>query len=132
MARHEVFNVTNGDVFSWRNVWPSIARAFGMEAGDPAPISFADWMPRQASAWERLVARHSLAAPTDIMGFVGANSLVYADMLLREPSDPRRPILNSTIKIRQAGFCECMDTEDMFVQWFTRLQESGVLPERRG
>jgi nucleoside-diphosphate-sugar epimerase len=130
-ARAQVFNVTNGDVFSWRNVWPSIAGAFGMEAGDPAPISFADWMPQQASAWTRLVARHHLNAPSDIMAFVGMNSLVYADMLLREPSVPRLPILNSTIKIRRAGFSECIDTEDMFIEWFTRLQGSGVLPKGR-
>jgi nucleoside-diphosphate-sugar epimerase len=130
-ARDETFNVTNGDVFSWRAVWPSIAGAFGMEAGDPAPISFAEWMPRQESAWARLVARHHLTAPTDVMAFVGMNSLVYADMLVREPSAPRTPILNSTIKLRQAGFAECMDTEDMFVDRFTRLQESGVLPEGR-
>lgn len=130
-ARDQVFNVTNGDVFSWRTVWPSIAGAFGMEAGDPAPISFADWMPQQASAWTRLVARHHLTAPSDIMAFVGMNSLVYADMLLGEPSVPRLPILNSTIKIRRAGFAECIDTEDMFVEWFTRLQGSGVLPKER-
>jgi nucleoside-diphosphate-sugar epimerase len=127
-ARDEAFNVTNGDVFSWRHVWPSIAAAFGMEAGDPAPISLAEWMPQQEAAWARLVARQHLRAPADIMAFVGMNSLVYADMLLREPSTPRTPSLNSTIKIRRAGFAECMDTEDMFVEWFTRLQESGILP----
>jgi hypothetical protein len=65
------------------------------------------------------------------MAFVGMNSLVYADMLVREPSEPRPPILNSTIKIREAGFADCMDTEDMFVQWFDRLQQSGVLPAGR-
>jgi nucleoside-diphosphate-sugar epimerase len=128
LAEEEVFNVTNGDVFSWRGVWPSIAGAFGMVAGDSVPISFTEWMPRQASAWRRLVARHHLEVPADIMAFVGANSLVYADMLVREPSVARTPILNSTIKIRQAGFAESMDTEDMFVSWFVRLQESGVLP----
>ena len=123
--------MTNGDVFSWRNVWPSIAAAFGMEAGDPAPISFAEWMPRQASAWERLVARHRLRAPTDIMAFVGMNSLVYADMLLREAPGPRTPILNSTIKIRQAGFAECMDTEDMFVAVVHPAAGIGLAPRGR-
>jgi nucleoside-diphosphate-sugar epimerase len=131
-ANDEAFNVTNGDVFSWRNVWPSIAGAFGMEAGGPLPISFAEWMPRQAPAWSRLVARHHLDAPSDILEFVGENSLVYADMLLREPPAPRPPLLNSTVKIRQAGFGECIDTQDMFVEWFTRLQESGILPAARG
>jgi nucleoside-diphosphate-sugar epimerase len=129
-ARDEVFNVTNGDAFAWRVVWPSIAEAFGMAPGDPAPISFADWMPAQGTAWAGLVEDHGLRAPADIMAFVGPNSLVYADMLLREDPAPRTPILNSTVKIRQAGFADCMDSEDMFVEWFTLLQESGVLPRR--
>jgi len=30
--------------------------------------------------------------------------------------------------VRQAGFTECMDTEDMFRKWFTRLQETGAIP----
>jgi hypothetical protein len=85
-------------------------------------------MPRQGSAWSRLVARHHLTSPADIVALTGMNSLVYADMLLREPPTARTPLLNSTIKIRQAGFAGCMDTEDMFVRWFRRLQESGVLP----
>jgi nucleoside-diphosphate-sugar epimerase len=129
-ARNEVFNVTNGDAYSWRVVWPSIATAFGMAEGDPDPITFARWMPDQSAAWAHLVARHGLRGPADIMAFVGPNSLVYADMLLREEAAPRTPILNSTVKIRQAGFAECMDTEDMLVSWFTLLQESGVLPSR--
>jgi nucleoside-diphosphate-sugar epimerase len=130
LARDEVFNVTNGDVYSWRGVWPSIAGTFGMAPGGPDPISFAEWMPGRSTAWARLVEEHSLRAPADIMAFVGPNSLAYADMLLREDRSPRTPILNSTVKIRQAGFADCIDTEDMFVEWFTLLQESGVLPPR--
>ena len=30
--------------------------------------------------------------------------------------------------MRQAGFTECMDTEDMFRKWFARLQETGTIP----
>ena len=32
-ARNEAFNVTNGDVFTWENIWPAIAEALGHEAG---------------------------------------------------------------------------------------------------
>jgi hypothetical protein len=41
------------------------------------------------------------------------------------------PILNSTIAVRQAGFHECIDTEDMFRKWFSRLVEQRVLPGPR-
>ncbi|NOT56148.1 MAG: NAD-dependent epimerase, partial [Deltaproteobacteria bacterium] len=37
-------------------------------------------------------------------------------------------MLVSTIKARQAGFHECMDTEDMFRKWFKRFQELRLLP----
>ena len=32
-ARDEIFNVTNGDVFRWEQMWPLIAGAFGVPAG---------------------------------------------------------------------------------------------------
>ena len=32
-AKNEIFNVTNGDVFVWPNVWPAIADALGFAAG---------------------------------------------------------------------------------------------------
>jgi hypothetical protein len=34
----------------------------------------------------------------------------------------------STIKARQAGFHDCMDTEDMFQKWLRRFQELRLLP----
>src|SRR5262249_20418488 len=38
-ARNEIFNVTNGDVFAWPNVWPAIADALGFEPGDAVPLA---------------------------------------------------------------------------------------------
>ena len=32
-ARNEAFNVTNGDVFTWENVWPAISEALDMKPG---------------------------------------------------------------------------------------------------
>jgi hypothetical protein len=42
----------------------------------------------------------------------------------------RRPLpaLLSTVKIRQAGFGDCIDTEDMFREWFAILQQRKLLP----
>ena len=38
-AAGQIFNVTNGDVLVWQNLWPVIARQFGMEVGLPHPMS---------------------------------------------------------------------------------------------
>lgn len=38
------------------------------------------------------------------------------------------PILVSTVKIRQAGFHDCLDTEDMFRNLIARYQALGWIP----
>ena len=38
-AANEAFNITNGDVFEWRNVWPGIAETLGVKAGPDTPMS---------------------------------------------------------------------------------------------
>ncbi len=124
----ETFNLTNGDVFMWENVWPAIAETLGMETGEARPVSLAEEMPKREGQWAALVERHGLSAPANLLEFTGYNSLIYTDTVLGAPNRPPLPILNSTIKVRQAGFTECMDTEDMFRNWFARLQETGAIP----
>lgn len=127
-ARGGTFNLTNGDTFMWPNVWPTIAESLGMEAGELRPVSLVEEIPRRAGEWAALVDKYSLAAPRDVMEFVGYNSLVYADMMLAGAARATTPILNSTVHVREAGFQECTDSEDMFRKWFTRLQRQRVLP----
>jgi nucleoside-diphosphate-sugar epimerase len=131
-ARDEIFNVTNGDVMVWRTVWPAIADALGMEPGEDRPTRLAEAMPAYAAAWAGIVDRHGLRAPRDLAAFVG-QSFVYADILLGVGrTDVGLPQLVSTVKIRQAGFGECIDSEDDLVGWFHRLQTRGLLPPREG
>ena len=60
-------------------------------------------------------------------------SFLYAEMLLGYGlQQPSPPSLVSTVKIRQAGFTECMDTEDMFRKWIAHFQRTGLLPPRSG
>ena len=65
-----------------------------------------------------------------------------APLALDEAMPPREPdwrrivrtpptTLASTIKARQAGFHDCMDTEDMFRKWCRRFQERRWLPPPR-
>ncbi len=129
-CRNEIFNITNGDVFSMENVWPTIADAFGMEVGEQRPISLAEDMPARQEEWEKVHARFGLCSPRDLSAFVG-QSFIYADLLLGYGIDEYVPAaLISTIKARQAGFAECMDTEDMFRKWIAHFQRIGLLPPR--
>ncbi len=135
------FNLTNGDVFSWAAVWPALADAFGMEAGSPAPVRLAEWLPAHDEVWASVVERHGLNAPSSTTELAGANSVVYADFVLGSlgpdpdgddrSAGPRPPaILNSTIAARRAGFHDCIDTEDALVALVERLQARRVIPPR--
>jgi nucleoside-diphosphate-sugar epimerase len=127
-ARDETFNVTNGDVMVWANVWPTIAEPFGMEPAESRPISFADDMPARQLEWERLVAKYDLRAPRSLLDFAG-QSFHYLDFLFaRGAEHTPQPALVSTTKIRQAGFGDSIDTEDMLRKWLRRFQAERLLP----
>src|SRR5471030_1616629 len=69
-ARNEIFNVTNGDVFMWPNVWPAIADALGFAAGEHVPLALdKDIRPREAE-WAEICAQHRLRSGT-LKQFVG-------------------------------------------------------------
>lgn len=133
-ARNQAFNVTNGDIFVMRNVWPAIADALGMQAGPPRPQSLGKSMPARAADWDSLRAKHKLVSPS-LNEFVGL-SFQYADLCLSydaergEASAFSSPAIVSTIKIRQAGFHDFIDTEEMFRKCFREFQEKRLLPAR--
>ena len=126
-ARNQIFNVANGDVFVWENVWPRVAEAFGMRVGEPAPVRLAEAMPPRAHEWANVVRRYGLRAP-GLMDFVG-DAFVYADLQWGHGRDEAGPShLLSTIKLRQAGFAECIDSEEMLVQWIEWMQRERLIP----
>jgi nucleoside-diphosphate-sugar epimerase len=123
-ARNETFNVTNGDVFTWPNVWPAIAEAAGMRSGPDEPFLLQSL---GRMDWDRVRQRYALLSPP-LADFVGL-SLEYADYQMRYGhSEPGPPAIVSTIKIAQAGFHEVMDTELMFRKWFKVFQQKRLLP----
>jgi nucleoside-diphosphate-sugar epimerase len=126
-ARNQAFNVTNGDVFTWENVWPAIAEALDMEPGVAAPLSLVKTWPQWIAPWELLRTKYDLISP-GLEAFVGL-SFQYADYSMRHgQTEPGPPSIVSTVKINQAGFTEMMDTEAMFGKWFRRARASRLLP----
>jgi nucleoside-diphosphate-sugar epimerase len=125
---NETFNINNGDVFEWRQVWPAIAETLGMEVGPDEPVSLDDSLPPREGEWRAIVRKYDLRAPETFAAFVG-QGFVYADRQFAHGAKRTPPTtLVSTIKARQAGFHDCMDTEDMFRKWFRRFQDLRWLP----
>ncbi|MGH9094380.1 MAG: short-chain dehydrogenase, partial [Acidimicrobiales bacterium] len=126
-AAGEHFNLTNGEVFSWRDLWPAFAEELGVEPGPDQPVRLSEHLPAKAAVWEEIVAKHGLR-PNSMTELLG-ESHHYADFCFAygaEESPP--PAFVSTVKIKQAGFTETWDTEESFRHWLRVLIERRVLP----
>jgi nucleoside-diphosphate-sugar epimerase len=124
-AKNQIFNITNGDVYVWENIWPRVAALFGMETAKAHPFSLGRVMPENEPVWDRIVKRFDLV-PLKYTEIVP--SWQFVDFVLGYGQRPN-PHHISTIKIRQAGFHDCVDTEDMFIELISTLQQRRVLPK---
>lgn len=123
-AANQTFNVTNGDVFLWQDLFPVVARVFGMEQGPPHPMPLPAIMADKGAVWDRIVERHGLL-PYRLDGLIGS-SWQFADFAFSRTGHTAS--LLSTIKIRQAGFHDCVDSAEMLEWWLRELQRRRVLP----
>lgn len=129
-AANQIFNITNGDLFTWRSVWPLLADYLGVETGEPEPQALTRWFPERAGAWKDLAQRRQLRC-TDLGQLIG-HSHHYADFCFGYGAKHAiPPALVSTIKLRQAGFQGCIDTQTMFRDAFTSMRQLGYLPQAR-
>ncbi len=128
IASGNAYNLTNGDVFVWPQAWKVIAEAMDMTVGDHRPMSFEGELVGRAEEWAAIVHTYGLVAPSNLVEFVGYNSLVYCDRIVGPPSRSSISIVNSTILARSHGFHDCLDSEDMFRNIFRRLRQQRLLP----
>ena len=125
----ETFNLTNGEVFSFRDMWPAMAETLGVETGPDEANSLAEYIPAHADVWQRVVERHKLRSIPldDLLG----ESHFYADMCLNYgANESPPPIFVSTVKIRDAGFTKAWNTEDSFCDWLKDLIDRKILPPK--
>jgi nucleoside-diphosphate-sugar epimerase len=125
-ARDEVFNITNGEVCEWHELWSSIAATVGLEPGEPRPIRLSEFLPEHADTWDAVVAEHELRE-NSLLELVG-DSHHYSDFIFSYGAEEIPPTLVSDVKIRAAGFGEVIDTEETFRYWLDLLAERNILP----
>lgn len=116
----EAYNVTNGDLFRWEQLFPAFARDFGMELGWPLPMSLSAFMADKGPVWQRIVAKHGLAPYAyDTIAAWG-----FGDFIFNCGYD----VISSTTKLRQAGFADVVDSEEMFLRMFAEFRRRKVIP----
>jgi nucleoside-diphosphate-sugar epimerase len=119
-ARNEAFNVTNGDLFRWKHLWPRVARLFDMPCGEVQALSLSQWMVDKEPVWDRIVRRHKLKPrPLDQVAL-----WTFGDFVFRQSCD----VISSMTKIRAAGFHDAVDTEDLYLAFLQQYREARILP----
>jgi nucleoside-diphosphate-sugar epimerase len=113
------FNITNGDCFRWRDLWPHLAELFGLRAGAVRTMPLARWMADKAAVWERVRGRHGLALPLERVADWG-----FADFFLGLDWD----VLSSMAAAHAAGFTGSVDTWAMFAEQIAGYRAAKVLP----
>ena len=122
----ETYNVINGDVLLWDDIWEGIAERFSMPVGEHRPRELARWQPEVQDTWRRIASAHELVQP-DLDRLLGS-SWQFADRNLGYGFERPNDRVLSPIKLRQAGFANCYDTEDAIHHWLERMQDARLIP----
>jgi len=117
---NKAFNITNGDYFRWRDVWPKIATVFDMPVGDPEPTSLSRHMADKAPLWEDLTRKYKLKP----IPFADLAAWPFADYVFGADWD----IMSDVTKSRLHGFHKAVDSKDMFVRLLRRFRNERIVP----
>ncbi|MDM1293029.1 SDR family oxidoreductase [Sphingobacterium sp. N143] len=116
---NQAFNINNGDLFRWKDLWPKIASYFGMEAGLPQPLTLQTMMADKEKLWEDIKQRQGLAHH-----YQEVSSWAFGDFVFSWDYD----FFADGTKARRLGFHEYIDTEQMFFQLFDEMRAKQIIP----
>ena len=123
VAANNVFNLVNGDVVSWEEIWPKLGDYFGMQIAIPADGADLNvLLARRHEVWARLRQKHQL--PTLPLEAVFSAQFLAAAMVINWD------IVFSMDKARRFGFRESIRTEQMFTDLFESLAADKIIPPR--
>ena len=117
---NQAYNITNGDYFRWRDLWPKIAAAFDMPAATPQPLSLAGFMADKAPLWDAMTRKHGLQP----YSFDEVVAWPFGDYVFNCDWD----VMSNVTKSRLHGFHDVVDSEEMFVRLLRRFRDEKIVP----
>jgi nucleoside-diphosphate-sugar epimerase len=117
---NQAFNINNGDLFRWEDMWPSIAEFFQLRTAPPLPMSMDVVMSDKAEVWDTIVAKHSL----EPIPYSDVSSWAFGDFVFAWDYD----VIADGSKARRLGFHRHVDTRQMFLDIFTDLRRRNIIP----
>ncbi|MBB5178807.1 nucleoside-diphosphate-sugar epimerase [Planomicrobium koreense] len=119
-CENQAFNITNGDLFRWEELWPKIADYFGLGTAPPLPMSLDVVMSDKEELWNAMVKKHGL----EELPYSDVSSWKFGDFVFAWDYD----FFADSSKARRLGFHEYVDTEKMFYTIFDDFKERKILP----
>jgi nucleoside-diphosphate-sugar epimerase len=119
-AANQAFNINNGDLFRWEEMWPKLAGYFDLQVAPPLPMNLASTMADKAPLWDAIVARHGLAPHP----YGDVSSWAFGDAVFSWDYD----LIADGSKARRFGFHDYIETEAMFMRHFDELRRRKVIP----
>ncbi len=122
---NEAFNINNGDVFHWRDLWPKLAGFFGLQAAGPQSQRLPEFLAEHESVWRKLADEHNLTP------FPYERIARWAQGDYQPPHSRfacEYDVVSDLSKARQHGFAEHVDSAEMFLRLFARLRAERVIP----
>ncbi len=116
----EDFNILNGDCFRWRDMWPIIAAALGMEPGPVRPTRLVDFMANKAAVWDRVARDNGLV--TSPFAAMGDWSFADASFGLGWHQ------VAAVTKANRFGFTRMRNSEEMFRSHIAAYRQARLLP----
>jgi len=119
-ANH-AFNITNGDLFRWNEMWLDIAGFFKLEVAPPLHMSLQSVMADKAGLWQDMQEKYDLKKHN----YEEVSSWGFADGVFSWDYD----FFGDGSKARRFGFHEYVETKEMFFHMFEKLMAEGIIPE---
>ena len=117
---NQAYNITNGDLFRWDEMWSKIAAYFKMEVAPPLQMPLQTVMADKADLWKTVQQKYKLEPHS----YEQLSSWAFGDFVFSWDYD----FFADGTKARQAGFHEYTDTEKMFYSLFDTLRSDGIIP----
>lgn len=119
-SANQAYNINNGDLFRWSELWPKIAAYFELEAAPPLPMSLSTVMADKEPLWNNMMAKYGLQH-----SYGEVSSWGFGDFVFSWDYD----MFADGSKARRAGFHEYVETEAMFMGIFDDFRKRGVIPK---
>ncbi|CAN6312260.1 unnamed protein product [Urochloa humidicola] len=127
MAKNEAFNCSNGDLYTWKKLWPVLAGRFGLEwvgyKGEEKRFKVAEAMAGKGAVWAEIVKEKELVETK-----VEEIASWWLVDVMADQYGLDWEILDCMNKSKEHGFLGFRNTVKSFNMWIDKLKTHKIVP----